>query len=382
MTTAKAPIVIIGSGLAGYNVAREVRKRDRQAPILLVSAERGDFYYKPGLSTALAQGKTAAMLVGTPADEMARSLELTLVADTETTALDLERQRILTSRGEFDYGKLVLALGADPIVLPIGGDGAADCLSVNDLAGYAVWRTQLAPARRVAVMGAGLIGCEFANDLLHAGMTPVVIDPNPLPLATLIPPTAGQALRDALAAAGVQWRLGAAVSTIERVASGLCLKLTDDRMVVADLVLSAVGLRPRTGLARACGLSVGRGILVDEFGQTSAQNVFAIGDCAEYSAGVLPFVQPIMVAARQLAQTLTDAPSAIRFGPMPVIVKTSMHPVVVLNPPPATAGAWGTEPSEDGVVLWFKTLAGQTRGFVLTGAATQRRAEAMKRLDA
>ncbi len=86
MATAKAPIVIIGSGLAGYNVAREVRKLDKQVPILLVTAERGDFYYKPGLSTALAQKKTAAMLVGTPAGEMACSLELTLVADTETTA--------------------------------------------------------------------------------------------------------------------------------------------------------------------------------------------------------------------------------------------------------------------------------------------------------
>lgn len=382
MATAKAPIVIIGSGLAGYNVAREVRKLDKQVPILLVTAERGDFYYKPGLSTALAQKKTAAMLVGTPAGEMACSLELTLVADTETTALDLERRRILTSQGPFDYGKLVLALGADPIVLPIAGDGAACCLSVNDLAGYAIWRTQLAPARRVAVMGAGLIGCEFANDLLHAGITPVVIDPNPLPLATLIPPTAGQALCDALAAAGVQWRLGAAVNAIERVASGFCLKLTDDRMLEADLVLSAVGLRPRTSLARACGLGVKRGILVDEFGQTSARDVFAIGDCAEYGAGVLPFVQPIMLAARQLAQTLTGASSAIRFGPMPVIVKTPAHPVVVLTPPPATTGAWSTEPSEGGVVQWFTTPVGQIRGFVLTGAATQRRAEAMKRLDA
>lgn len=382
MANANAPIVIVGSGLAGYNVAREVRKLDRQVAILLVTEERGDFYYKPGLSTALAQKKTPEMLVGTPADEMARSLELTLLADTETTAIDLERRRIVTSSGQFGYGKLVLALGADPIVLPIGGDGAACCLPVNDLAGYARWRTRLASARRVAVIGAGLIGCEFANDLLHAGMTPHVIDPNPLPLATLIPPTAGQALRDALAAAGVQWRLGTAVSTIERAAGGLCLQLTDDQTLAADLVLSAVGLRPRTGLARACGLRTGRGIWVDEFGQTSAQDVFAIGDCAEYGSGVLLFVQPIMLAARQLAKTLTGASSAIRFPPMPVIVKTPAHPVVALNPPPATPGAWSAESSQDGVVQWFETPDGQTRGFALTGAATQRRAEAMKRVGA
>jgi rubredoxin---NAD+ reductase len=377
-----APIVIIGSGLAGYAVAREVRKLDKSVRIVIITKERGDYYSKPALSTAFAQKKAAADLVTTTADEMRAQLDVTLLAETEVSSLDLEERRVCTSSGDIEYGKLVLALGADPIALPILGSGAADVQAVNDLADYSAFRGRLSEGKRVLIIGAGLIGCEFANDLLHAGVTPIVVDRNASPLASLIPASAGTVLRDRLAAAGVQWRLGASVTAVERIDTGYRAVLNLGEAVDVDLVLSAVGLRPRTQLARAAGLDVNRGIVVDAFAQTSAPDVFALGDCAEYESGVLPFVQPIMVAARQLAQTLIGSRSAIRFPHMPVIVKTPAHPVVVHKPPPSVQGDWQFEESETGMVLWYKDTLGAIHGFVLTGEATGGRMAATRQLSA
>jgi rubredoxin---NAD+ reductase len=376
------PVVIVGSGLAGYAVAREFRKLDKGVRIVLVTQEQGDYYSKPNLSTAFAQKKSAAELVTTAADQMRAQLDITLLAGTEVSSLDVAKRQIHTSLGQFEYGKLVLAVGADPIVLPIAGDGASDVLSVNDLSDYSAFRARSTGARRVVIIGAGLIGCEFANDLLHAGIIPVVVDPNALPLASLIPPSGGTMLRDTLAAAGIDWRLGTTVTTVDRAATGYRAILANGEAVEADIVLSAVGLRPRTQLAKAAGLKVNRGIVVDAFAQTSAEDVFALGDCAEYGCGVLPYVQPIMVTARHLAQTLAGSPSAIQFPHMPVTVKTPAHPVVVHKPTVSVQGDWQAEETESGMTLWFKDAQGAVHGFVLTGGATGKRMAAMKLLVA
>lgn len=376
------PVVIIGSGMAGYAVAREVRKLDRQVRLTIVTKDRGDYYAKPGLSTAFAQKKSPSDLVTTTAREMAGQLDVTLLAQTEALALSPAARRVHTSGGEIGYGKLVLALGADPLVLPVRGTGAANILSVNDLADYAALREKLNGVRNVLVIGAGLIGCEFANDLLHAGVCPTVVDPNALPLASLIPASAGTMLKDRLAAAGVKWRLGQSVSSVDRCAAGYHVTLSGGDEMEAEVVLSAVGLRPRTQLAKAAGLEANRGILVDAFAQTSAPDIFALGDCAEYESGVASFVQPILVAARSLARTLTGSPTAIDFPPMPVTIKIPTYPVVVHKPPAAVAGEWHVEDTQDGMTFQFRDALGAVRGFVLTGEATSQRLAISKTLVA
>jgi rubredoxin---NAD+ reductase len=382
MSALSDPIVIVGSGLAGYAVAREVRKIDKDVRLVMVTKERGDYYAKPGLSTAFAQRKGPADLVTTAAPEMSAQLDLTIMADTDVLSIDVERRRLRIPGDEIAYGRLVLALGADPVVLPLSGTGVPDVLAVNDLAGYANFRERVHGAKRVLVIGGGLIGCEFANDLLHAGITPVVVDRNALPLASLIPASAGTLVRDRLAAEGVEWRLGANVSTVDRHDVGYRVTLDSGEALDVDLVLSAVGLRPRTGLAKAAGLEVARGIVVDEFARTSAADIFALGDCAEHEGGVLSFVQPILVAARPLARTLLGSPTPIEFPPMPVIIKTPAHPVVVQRPPAAVQGEWHLEESEGGLTLCFKDTSSAVHGFVLTGESTARRAAVTKRLAA
>jgi len=375
------PVIIVGSGLAGYTVAREFRKYDKTTQIIMITQDNGDFYSKPMLSNAFAQKKTAEQLVSSPAKNMVEQINMTLLAEAKLKTIDTGKHEVDTSLGRYGYSKLVLALGADVVRLPFGGDAAQQILSVNDLLDYAHFRTQVASAKRVLVIGAGLIGCEFANDLLAAGIKPTVVDPMSYPLTALLPEAAGLAVKAALQAAGVEWKFGTTVQAVDRAESGFCVTLANGEQLDTDLVLSAVGLRPRTALARDAGLEIKRGIVVDAHGETSAKDVYALGDCAEYEAGVMPYVLPIMTAGRAMAQTLTGTPTPIVFSHMPVSVKTPAHPVSVHTARPGVVGTWEIAIAEDaGLKLLFTDEAGQLHGFVLTGARTSERAAVVKLL--
>ena len=160
--------------------------------------------------------------------------------------------------------------------------------------------------------------------------------------------------------------------------------MADGSVVLADSVLSAVGLRSETALASAAGIACDRGVLVDAHLQTSVPDAYALGDCAQYaSAGgrTLPYVMPIMNAAKALAATLSGEPTALVFPLMPVAVKTPALPIVVAAPHPATQGQWlqdAAAPTDEGDVWRFVDAQAQMRGFVLTGKQTARRMELAK----
>ena len=385
-------LVIVGAGLAAWTTARELRKLDAQRPIVMISTDSADFYAKPTLSNALAQKRTAEQLVTTPAAKMAETLQLQLLPHTRVISLDTAARTLIYENAtgqshSLHYGDLVLATGADPIRLPMAGSAAAQVQSINQLQDLAQFHQTLGAApKTVLVIGAGLIGCEFANDLLIGGYGVHVVDPSPRPLALLLPAGAGEQLQEALQSRGVVWHLGTTVQSLDtHAATGrLQATLADGSSMQVDAVLSAVGLRANTALASAAGIACERGIVVDAHLQTSAPHVYALGDCAQYaSAGarVLPYVMPIMNAAKTLAANLAGPPTELVFPLMPVAVKTPALPIVVAAPHPAQSGQWladtGLEPDAGGA--WrFVDDAGQQRGFVLTGKQSSRRMELAK----
>ena len=369
-----APVVIVGSGLAGYTVAREFRKLDKETPLVVVSRDGAGFYSKPMLSNALAGKKTAASLVMKPADKMAAELNATIHARTGVLRIDTEARHIPLDNGDvIEWRDLVLALGADPIRLPLEGDAADEVLSVNDLDDYARFADRLEGAKTVAILGAGLIGCEFANDLLARGITPVVVDLADRPLPRLLPPEASAHLRTRLEAGGVQFRFNVAAGRVDRHGDGVRVLLSDGTTIDADLVLSAIGLKPRTQLAREAGLVVNRGVVVDRWLRSSAANVYAVGDCAEVEGHTLPYVMPLMQQGRALAATLAGTPTQVVYPAMPVVVKTPACPTVVCPPPLSAEGAWLSELTDDACVARYSAADGTLLGFAVMGTATSQK---------
>ena len=365
-----APIVIIGAGMAAYSVARELRKLDKATPLLLIAGDAAGLYSKPMLSNAIAMGKQASQLVSHSAAQMATQLDAVVLPHTRATGIDVAARSITTDAGSFDYSQLVLALGATPIRLPMGGDAAAEVLSVNHLDDYEQLRARLAQAgndAHVAIIGAGLIGCEFADDLLAGGHQVTLIDPNLLPLAALAAPSLSHGLARAWQGKRVNLKLGTTVASVSHLHGALQLALANGDIFSADLVLSAVGLRPSIALAQAALLETGRGIVVDAHGRTSAAGIFALGDCAEYTTAggraVMPYVAPLLAAARAIASTLAGTPLAIDHKHDAVIVKTPSYKLALAPPPAGSAGTWVDEHDGERTVSRFVDASGAVRGF-------------------
>jgi len=390
------PLIIIGAGLAGWTTAREFRKLDTTTPVLLITADNGDFYAKPSLSNAFAQKRGPAQLVTTPAAHMAQTLAVTLQAHTRVTGMDAAACVVHTRQGDFSYAQLVLATGAKAIQVPLAGDASLEVLSVNSLDDYSVFHARATAVNtgasgrktQVLIMGAGLIGCEFANDLTSTGFAVTVVDPAASPMAALLPTGAGAQLRDALSTHGVAWRFGTTVQSVNHtpdtasIKGALTVQLSSGETLAADVVLSAIGLRADVTLAQAAGLVCERGVVADAWLRTSSPHIYVLGDAAQYaSAGgrTLPYVMPIMSAAKALAATLAGTPTEVVFPLMPVAIKTPALPIVVAAPAPGTLGAW--RDVEAG--LWhFYDATDMPLGFVLAGKHTSRRAEQSKLLAA
>jgi rubredoxin-NAD+ reductase len=367
------PIVIIGSGLASYGLVREFRKRDGDTPITLITADSGQVYAKPNLSNALSQGRLPEQLAAETAEQAASRLKATILTQTRVTAIDRANKRVLTDTGEVAYGRLVLALGADPIPHGLSGDVADKIFAVNDLDDYTRFRSALEGKKRVAILGGGLIGCEFANDLAASGYQVEVVHLGAWPLERLVPEPVGLNLASGLAEQGVTWHFGRSAKSVETAGEGIALILDDGRRIEADLVLSAIGLRSRTGLAKAAGLAVNRGIVVDRQLRTSDPDIFAMGDCAEVEGLLLPFVQPLLAQARTLAAVLAGEQPSIAYPAMPVVVKTPASPLVVAPPPMDASGSWQVEQTDKGLIARFQDGSDSLLGFALGGGETGQR---------
>lgn len=371
-------IVVVGSGLAGFGVLRELRRLSPEAKLTMVTLEDGHFYSKPALSTALAKGKTAETLITSNAQKMIAQLKLDARIGREAEVIDRAGKAVLTTGGPVHYDALVLATGALPVQPPIAGEAAHRAIAVNQLDHYDRFRKELPDGARVLIMGSGLVGTEFANDLVTTGHRPIVVDMLDLPLAQLVPPAVGEKVRDALAAQGVEWHLGRKVGAIDYKGDvpGYVATLDNGTRIEADLVLSAVGLRPNVALAAEAGLEVGMGIKVNQYGQTSDPNIFAIGDCAQYPHGLSAYVTPIMAAARGIAPSALGSPTPMRFPPLSVQVKTTLLPINLLPPPHQTSGEWRClEDDTQGSKHVFVDTDGIVRGYVLTKDKCEQRME-------
>ena len=377
-----APVVIVGTGLAGYNLAREFRKLDSETPLLLLTSDDGRSYSKPMLSTGFGKNKEADGLSMATPEAMAEQLKAQVRTHTRISGIDPGHKQLWIGEEAVPYRDLVLAWGAQTVQVPVEGDAQDAIFPINDLEDYARFRAAAAGKRRVLILGAGLIGCEFANDLIAGGYEVDLVAPCEQVMPTLLHPAAAAAVQAGLESLGARFHLGPVLTRLQRTDNGLDAHLSDGSVVPCDVVVSAIGLRPRIDMAAAAGIKVNRGIEVDRQLKTSHANIYALGDCAEVDGLNLLYVMPLMSCARALAQTLAGNPTAVSYGAMPITVKTPVCPLVVSPVPRGCEGVWTVEGQGADIKALCRDADGKLLGYALTGEAVREKLALNKELPA
>lgn len=334
-------VVIVGGGIAGWSAAEAVRAGDAEVPITLVTACGGDVYHKPELSVALARGLSPDKLRRETGAAAAARLGVRLLGDTVAIGLSPERHSLRTTRGTLAYTHLVLAHGARP-ALPPSLDPAL-CWRVNDLASWSALHAELVGGHRtVAVVGAGMVGCELAEDLARAGHAVTLVGAEALPLPELLPERAARRLLSGLTGLGVRFRGRTLVRGLNRrPEGGVTLALDDGTSLVAETVIAATGLATPSRLVRGAGLAFDRGIVVDpKTLRTSAPDIFALGDCISLEGRPCRFIEPLARQASVIAQAILgrDGPGYAHAAPV-IRLKTRSAPIE-LHGVPVAAAPW------------------------------------------
>ena len=261
-------VVIVGGGLAGSRAAAGLRAQGYAGQVTMLGAEPHPPYDRPPLSKKLMMGE----LDSTSLETDAAALRLDLRLAEAATALD--GRAVRTGRGEYPFDRLIVATGAAPVLLP--GPGRQHVLRTVDDA-LAI-RAQLQKGTRLAIVGAGWIGAELATAAAARGCAVTVLEAAGTPAAAALGQTAGAAMVPWYAAAGVDLRLGQPVESVQE--GGLALP--GGGWLEADLVVTAVGVRPSTGWLGGSGVDLGNGIVVDSRLRASVPGVYAAGDCAAF----------------------------------------------------------------------------------------------------
>ena len=280
------PIVIVGAGHAGCQLAFSLREGGFDGRIVLLDGEGVPPYQRPPLSKAFLSGAIDEQaLQFKSADYWARHG----IERVEASAVAIDRPALtvqLSTGQSLGYGHLVLAMGGLNRELPVPGRELDGVHVLRTLADAKRLRPALASARQVAVVGAGFIGLEFAAVAAKAGLPVTVFEALDRPLARAASPALSAFVHQAHEGWGVRWQLGSGVREI-RGASGRVAGVVDAQGTehAADLLVYGIGVRPNAGLAQDAGLAVEDGIVVDEQLLSSDPAISAIGDIAAFPCG-------------------------------------------------------------------------------------------------
>ena len=298
-TEGPSSVVIVGGGAAGLAAADMLRREGYDGPLTIVSADDSPPVDRPNLSKDYLAGTAQEDWIPMRSSDYYRDRKIDLVLRSRVSSLDTRRRRIVLENGKaLEFGALLLATGADPVRLPI--EGATDS-QVHYLRTFADSKAIIAKAtsaKRVVVVGASFIGLEVAASLRARGILVDVVAPGSQPLERVMGAEVGLFIRKLHEAHGVTFHLGETVSRV----NGRTVTLTGGTAVDADFLVLGVGVRPSLALAEQAGLTIDRGILVNEYLETSVARIFAAGDAARWPdphTGERVRVEHWVVAERQ-----------------------------------------------------------------------------------
>ncbi|WP_413518864.1 FAD-dependent oxidoreductase [Psychrobacter glacincola] len=385
-TAASKGIVIIGAGLAGWHVIDAIRAKDKDVPITLITIDSGDRYHKPMLTMAISQNKQASDLVRATGADAAKAAQVTLLANTQVTDIDATAQTVqlisalrsdpvYTNYATISYDKLVLAMGAHPIFPKSLPEELV--WHVNHIERFGQLQEKLATgSQHIAIVGAGMVGTEIAEDLLKAGHEVTLIDLNDAPLSQMLPAKATARIAEAVKSQGINFLGGYQVTDVIRINDGSNNGNNDGKLqvsyeplasneesteskqsdiLIVDQVIASTGLTVDGTLPTAAGVEFNRrtGIEVDAPTlRTTTDNIYAIGDCMSINGVACRYVAPLRAQAATIADDILGLEhSGYDHKPPMIRLKNKAISVMVTGVPQANGNWQITTESDDELIM-------------------------------
>lgn len=275
--------VIIGGGIAALSAAQAIRKRNQTAAVLMLTEEEFRPYFRPALSDLLSEDLPENRLYVFD-QQWYQDNRVELKTGVRVDSIDLKSRQVKTADGRsYDYNKLIVANGARSNVPPFPGTEYQGVYTMRSLKDALVLKEAIKKSRRAVVVGGGVLGLEAVWEMVSAGLEVTVVEYNARIMPRQLDENASARLEQIMRDKGVKLHLGAATAEIlGENGQANAVKLQDGTILPADLVLLSTGVKPNVELASAAGLEVAQGIVVDQQMRTSANDVFAAGDVAQY----------------------------------------------------------------------------------------------------
>ncbi|AVQ33778.1 NAD(P)/FAD-dependent oxidoreductase [Staphylococcus muscae] len=306
----KTKLLMIGNGMAGVRTIEEILDRDPDKfDITIIGKEPYPNYNRIMLSNILQNKMTVEETIMNPY-EWYEEHNIQLITGDKVIKINREEQNVETESGRVvSYDQMIIATGSDSFILPIDGsrlDGVVGFRTIDDTEKM----LETAKTKKKAiVIGGGLLGLECARGLVDQGMDVTVVHLAEWLMEVQLDRKAGGLLKADLEKQGIKFELQANTQEIIGESHVEGIRLSDGRVLDADMVVMAVGIRPVTKEARAAGLEIGRGIVVDDFMKTSDPNIYAVGECAEHRSKVYGLVAPLYDQGKVLADHITGKPT-------------------------------------------------------------------------
>lgn len=277
-----ASVVVIGGGPASLFAVETLRREGYEGPITMVSAESGPPVDRPNLSKDYLAGNAPEEWIPLRSPEALAAARIELRGGVSATRIEPRERRVHLSDGSaVAYGALLLATGAEPLRLEIPGAALPHVFTLRTHADSKAIIARAASARRAVIVGASFIGLEVAASLRARGLDVTVVAHDQIPMQRTLGPDVGRFVQGLHEEKGVHFELGRVPTSI----SSSAVTLDDGREVAADLVVLGVGVRPNVALAEAAGCKVERGVLVNEYLETTVPGIWAAGDVARWPDG-------------------------------------------------------------------------------------------------
>jgi nitrite reductase (NADH) large subunit len=274
--------LIIGNGIAANTAAENIRKHDQNGAIIMLTREKYFFYYLPALPEYLA-GEKQLQNITIHNEDWYKQNTITLHRETDITVIDPKKKTAIAQDGRtFTYDKLLLATGGYSFVPPIKGVPADGVFSLRTLDDANAIKERAQQAKKMVLIGGGLVGLEAGNGLRKLGIQVRVVEFFNRLLPRQMDTEGAALLQKQMEKMGFSFYLGAKTRDIVREGSGFAVNLEDGEKIAADMVLVSAGVRPEVTLAKSLGLEIDKGVKVDDTMKTGIDDIYAAGDLIEH----------------------------------------------------------------------------------------------------